>query len=344
MSSRFFDRLATTTFGRILADLVNPSYRTVRLQNVRRVSQPLVLVSEIQRSGGTLFSQLFDGHPQLFAHPHELMWGRPDKEHWPDLRRGGEGFKPGLFRLLDQEWLVKHPRGVYRKGFRSESYPFIFDFHLQRALFKAVIEETPPRRQREVLEAYLTSFFGAWVDLQGAYAQEKRAVTAFTPRVNMVPESLKRYFNDYPDGHLITCVRDPAGWYASVVRHHYLERYGSLDGVMEQWAASTRASLEALTTYGERVILVVFDDLVLRTAAVMETICGRIGLDFDPILLKPTFNTMPIMSNSNFRSVDFIDPEVVGRWSQVLDPGDVTAIRALTDALYMEALDRSILA
>ena len=88
----------------------------------------------------------------------------------------------------------------------------------------------------------------------------------------------------------------------------------------------------------------VFDDLVLRTGAVMETICARVGLDFDPILLKPTFNTMPIMSNSNFRSVDFIDPEVVDRWTQVLDPADVNEIRSVTDDLYMQALDRSILA
>ena len=36
------------------------------------VHQPLILISEVQRSGGTLLSQLFDGHPQCFSHPEEI--------------------------------------------------------------------------------------------------------------------------------------------------------------------------------------------------------------------------------------------------------------------------------
>ena len=43
------------------------------------VNQPLLLISQVQRSGGTLLSQLFDGHPQVHAHPHELKIGYPEK-------------------------------------------------------------------------------------------------------------------------------------------------------------------------------------------------------------------------------------------------------------------------
>ena len=66
-------------------------HRAARLVEVR---QPLVLVSQIQRSGGTLLSQLFDHHPQLHAHPHELHTGHPNKEAWPalDLARPSEWF------------------------------------------------------------------------------------------------------------------------------------------------------------------------------------------------------------------------------------------------------------
>ena len=35
-----------------------------RLDHVVPVREPLVLISQIQRSGGTLLSQLFDGHPE----------------------------------------------------------------------------------------------------------------------------------------------------------------------------------------------------------------------------------------------------------------------------------------
>ena len=52
---------------------------------VNKLTQPLVLITQIQRSGGTLLSQLLDGHPQVCAHPHELHIGKPMKWDWPML-------------------------------------------------------------------------------------------------------------------------------------------------------------------------------------------------------------------------------------------------------------------
>jgi len=55
----------------------------VRTDHVVRVREPMVLVSQIQRSGGTLLSRLFDGHPECHAHPYELKIGH--KARWPKL-------------------------------------------------------------------------------------------------------------------------------------------------------------------------------------------------------------------------------------------------------------------
>jgi hypothetical protein len=41
------------------------------------VREPLVLITQIQRSGGTLFAQLLDGHSKLHVHPSELHIGKP---------------------------------------------------------------------------------------------------------------------------------------------------------------------------------------------------------------------------------------------------------------------------
>src|SRR5688572_13947037 len=55
-----------------------------RIKHLVRVDQPLCLVSQVQRSGGSLLSQLFDGHPALHAHPSELRIGYPRaKTDWP---------------------------------------------------------------------------------------------------------------------------------------------------------------------------------------------------------------------------------------------------------------------
>jgi hypothetical protein len=36
------------------------------------IDAPLFLVSQIPRSGGSMLAQLFDGHPQVYAHPAEI--------------------------------------------------------------------------------------------------------------------------------------------------------------------------------------------------------------------------------------------------------------------------------
>src|SRR5688572_11613873 len=48
------------------------------------VRQPLVVIAQVQRCGGTLTSQLLDGHSQVHLHPSELHIGKP-KHVWPAI-------------------------------------------------------------------------------------------------------------------------------------------------------------------------------------------------------------------------------------------------------------------
>ena len=74
------------------------------------VDRPLILISQVHRSGGSMLAQLFDGHPQVFAHPAELFIGYPNKSDWPylDLGAGPEAwffalFEHGLLKYVRRE-------------------------------------------------------------------------------------------------------------------------------------------------------------------------------------------------------------------------------------------------
>src|SRR5262245_48024972 len=84
-----------------------------RLAHFVPVREPLALVSQIARSGGTLLSQLFDGHPECHAHPHEIWIGHPSSRHWPelDLDRPGDWFP-----MLYEKKTIKHVRRGYSKA------------------------------------------------------------------------------------------------------------------------------------------------------------------------------------------------------------------------------------
>lgn len=293
------------------------------------VSQPMLFISEIQRSGGTLLSQLLDGHPECFAHPYEIKWGRPEKWDWPDISATMKSHPLKVFKRIDEKWLETFAQeGYYKKvsGWQdSEEYPFIFDRELQKRLFQGLMEKNPPKSQREVLNYYLSSLFNAWLDYQHLYNRNKKFVTGFTPRVTMYPESLARFFADYPDGYLISLIRHPASWYSSAIKHGYAQ-YGSIENIMQFWQDSAMASLQAKAQYGDRVIVLLFEDLVCQTEAVMQLICQRTGLSFHQTLLEPTFNGISIHSCSNYEASYQIDQSVVDRYRDVLCASDIEGI------------------
>lgn len=308
-----------------------------RLEHPVRVDRTMILISQIQRSGGTLLSRLFDDHPDVFAHPYELTWGRPEKWNWPDL----DPTQPArtLFAALDQDWIVRLARkAYYKKGQKklTGTYPFIFDRSLQQDLFAQLVKSEPPRRQRDVLDYYMTSLFNAWYDYQDLYRREKKFVTAFTPRVLMVEDSVDRFERDYPDGFIVSSVRHPAGWYASAVQHKY-DTAGGVADVLDFWMRSTRDILNAKQRFGDRLIVLSFEALVADPTRAMRLVCQRTGLPWSDRLIEPTFNGMPVLSNSEYEAVSHVDAGAAERYRETIAADVQAEIDALAGSLLAEA-------
>jgi hypothetical protein len=312
-----------------------------RLRSVVPVTQPLMLCSQVQRSGGTLLSRLFDGHPSCFAHPNELRWGRPEKWNWPVLDQASGASPDELLELLDEGW----PRQFAAKGYHKYSewthrhqpeqvrhYPFVFDEELQRRLFRAVLAGAG-RSSRDCLNAYLTSLFNAWLDYQNIYAGPKLWVTAFVPRLTMVADGPDRFFADYPDGLLVTIVREPAGWLSSFSRHADVD---DAERALGAWLDSARASARAHASRPDRVVVVIFEDLVHRTEAVMRRLCERMQLGYHPSLLEPTFNSMPVLSDSSHVLATGVDAQVTERYRETLPAQQVDRVAETATPFYEE--------
>jgi hypothetical protein len=295
----------------------------------------MVLVSQIQRSGGTLLSRLFDGHPACHAHPYELKIGH--KARWPKLDLDApETWFGALYEHKVAQHLVSGWSKPGLKETEVDVFPFLFLPRLQKQLFDACIAEGTVERQRDVLDAYFTAYFNAWVDNQNLYSGPKRLVTAFTPRTNLDSKSLKRFFRDYPDGWLVTIVREPRGWYASASRHR--NEYHDLDAALELWRASATAAIEARERYGERVVVLTYDELAQETEATMRRLAERFGIAWDPILLVPTFNGRPVRANSSDPVAQYgVLKNRAEAWRDVLEPDAIARVEDLAGDLYSEA-------
>ena len=268
------------------------------LEHIQPVTVPLALISQVQRSGGSMLSQLFDGHPEVHAHPHELKVGYPRKHNWPPIDLNDHPDR--WFEILFEDIVVRHFRYGYKKMEKyKDTLLFIFLPSLQKALFLKYFESIDKINQRDVFDAYMTSYFGAWVNNQNRLGDKKFA-TAFTPRLAFMETNMASFFKTYPDGRLISVVRDPKNWYPSAKRHQ-LDKYGDITKALGQWNESTRSMVRNKKKYGERVCIITFDDLVQRTDSVMRYLAEFLNIRFDDILLTPTFNKIPIKPNTSFK-------------------------------------------
>jgi hypothetical protein len=312
-----------------------------RLDHLVQVREPLVLVSQIQRSGGTLLSQLFDSHPECHAHPSEIYIGHPKKWNWPtlDLAHAEHWFAELYERPVElhlREGYVKEKE--LRNGPGQEVYPFLFLPAMQRRIFDSCVEASRPATQREVLDCYFTSYFNAWLDNQNLYTGPKRAVTGFTPRLAMEDENVERFFSTYPEGTLISVVRDPRGWYASA-RTYRSSQYEDVGEALAMWAGSTEAALAAQARFGERALVVTYEQLVLETEATMRRVAERIGISMSPTLLTPTFNGMPVRANSSEGAAGHgVVAARVEAHRDVLDASTSARIEELGGELYERAV------
>lgn len=318
-------------------------FRAVR-EAVVSIDQPLVLISQTQRSGGTLLNTLLDGHPALHVHPYELLIGHPRKSDWPtlELDDGADGW----LEILNEQFVGR----LFADGYRKKPdmrdivdfpvLPFTLAPSFLERLFRIICAENPPENSRQVLERYLTAFFNAWIDYQGLRDTPKSWVVGFGPRLAW-GDSRARYWADYPDGRIVSIHRDPRAWYASA--SVFSRRYGKLDEAIALWRRGAEELIAAKADNPERVFALTYERLVTDPEPSMRALAEWLRIKWQPILLDPTFNRQPTVPNSSFRVLETgIRLESLERWREVLDDETVARVEAETldlDSAVRDAAD-----
>jgi hypothetical protein len=153
------------------------------------VREPMVLISQVERSGGHLLNSLLDGHPQLHVHPWEIQVGHPldleaDADEW--------------LAVLREPWLLR----AFERGYPESPLPVGIVPSFVDGLFRVLVADDRPTTRRAVLDHYFTAFFNAWLDCQGLGERPKSWITGFCPRLAR-GESRARWRADFPDGRLV---------------------------------------------------------------------------------------------------------------------------------------------
>ena len=112
---------------------------------------------------------------------------------------------------------------------------------------------------------------------------------------------MESFFEVYPDGRLISVVRDPKSWFPSAQKR-WPGSFTEVGQAVSAWNKSAQAILWNKERYGDRVCLIKFEDLVSQTKAVMRYLADFLAIEFHDILLVPTFNKFPMKEDTSFRT------------------------------------------
>jgi len=276
----------------------DPKLLDSRLRGLVPVDQPLVLISQAQRSGGTLLLRLLDGHPSCHVAPFQLR-GIDAVAKRPPTEAAA-----GWQALYDPKLALR-----YEEGHRQQKHDVlrddaVFPFELPPELQQAIYEDCAARLDsptpRDLFDCYFTSYFNGWLDYRNLTG-EKRWVVGFEPGVAQGHGRRRAMRQIYPDGRIVSILRDPWSWYASARR--WEARWEDRARAIDDWNRTGTGTHKWRRISKKAIAFVRFEDLLADTEETMRRLAAWLEVDFTDGLLHPTFNGLPIRANTSFDDV-----------------------------------------
>jgi hypothetical protein len=294
---------------------------------------PILVSGQVQRSGGTLFSQLFDGHSEIMVHPHEILL-----------------LKAGYFTVRDLKRRVCRTKNAFRRinrnGYTKGSvdggiHPLFFNGEL---LLKKVMNQRCKNRN-EVISFYFDNFFKYWFNYNNfnLHCREKKLICGFSPRLGF--PNLGALLDENPRITFVHIYRNPCSWWVSSRLHCQRQKtYEDISSIDTQWRVNQEVALESLKTHSRQTIILSFDDLITQTERVMKVFCKRFDIAYGDVLKVPTFNNKPIGADSSFKTnkePGKINVEPTERYKEILDKGEIDFINTRNGELMNQMNDLS---
>ncbi len=323
LKSRLKERMRRRAFedrASNLRDLVRSAER-----HITPVTQPLMLIFDLPTSGGALLNQMFDGHPQLHVHPGEIMLTFAEQEKTiPPSGRPDPVKRPHQwFSILAQNRVNGHLEEVQKKlDMIDSSQPMVFIPYLQRRIFLRYLNSMKSRSLRTLCDAYMTSYFGSWLNYANLYRPDKKFIVGYS-KIHAKPRNrMKQFFKIYPDGKIAFIIRTPKNRIKANSLHQDKSPLHTRSAI-DHWHESTEAMILIKEAFENRVCIIRHKDLIGNTEAVMRHFCQFLSIEYDPLLLNPSFNGLRVKA---------LDYAGIGE-----DPNDNPAEQS--DAAQLEGLE-----
>jgi hypothetical protein len=291
---------------------------------IKEVTEDILWICQLPRSGGTLLLRLLDSHPEFHCYPAVISFPN-DSRVWPhpsEIKRAGDNTLGAIFSNMNLEKF--HLQGLRKQSsnMQQEIYPIYFSARWYREIFHLYLKANQSRKikkERKLFDSFFTAVFNAWRNNQNLYGDKKYIAGQMTLRK---PELYKTNYENfkfvYPKGKMIFILRKPDDWLASAYKLKTSTPYtGIPEEIINDYKTHLKQVLEMVKD--ESFILFKFEDFILKPRKMMTALADKLKISWNESLLTPTFNGAPFYPNSSFRlkRKAVIDPGVIGRGKQL---------------------------
>jgi len=264
------------------------------------------------RSGTSLISRLFDGHPEVLS-----LTGETHFFTQIDERR----------KIKDSEqyylWLVG--RAFNHAEQRKQAYGTLIDpkkNYDMRSFWKAMLDAVPDGKElknemaRVIERRNEREIFFKIVEITERlfwpYTERPRFVIEKTPSNEF---HLGHIFDFFASAKIIHIVRDPFDTIESFLKGKTLKNQrGKLVNGINTWKRSLQAGLQYARKYPCQYRFVRFEDLVEKPESVMRTLAQFLGITYEDSLLAPTtLSGKALWKSHSHQTVDVPDGKIEKR-------------------------------
>jgi hypothetical protein len=103
---------------------------------------------------------------------------------------------------------------------------------------------------------------------------------------------------------------------------------------LSAWNKSAQVMLWSKKKYGDCVCLVQYEDIIRKTEAVMRFLAEFLTIEFDDMLLVPTFNKFPMKENTAFETNSHGVVSSLAAEERTLTGQELNAIEKVTSKTY----------
>jgi hypothetical protein len=264
------------------------------------------------KSGTTLLTSLLDGHPELLVLPEETAYFPTVLTKYAACSRRAQ------FDYLTRQSLANVLFGGACKWGRRD-YSYFSTRDLLDAFEKAAFD--PANADRDLLVLLLESYARVLGRAQGS-------VRHWVEKTPANRDHLGTIFTRFPQSKLLLTIRDPRALLAAQIQleqSRRLRRF-SIYLTVQHWRTAARLALRQQIggSRNEHILVVGFQRLLQEPDISMRKVCGFLGIEYRPNLLKPTKIGRHWTGNSSAqRPFDTISTEPVERWRSLLSREEI---------------------